>query len=381
MLRNISGAHVQYIREDYTKALFGRKAGSIKICNSAYSEDRVRQFHDVNPTSPVACRKIDDAGTLDDMIPKTREAIEYFKNLGSILGQEYWFVEIWPNEKFTEGDELKRLSDNTVECARIVADSGARPIGFNLPVANPRKVSDTAYCYNGAVALVENGGLFGYHNYTIPTQQLSLELDLRHQAMKQFLPWATKWALNEGMFDHGIIDGHLAGWRYEPFHVDVDFVARYTRAIAQKLAADLSVKLWTPFGAGVDDKWRTFEYDNAPQIVQVFQELYEVNGQDGNVNVGPGFKRMIPYLGTPLEDEVYHFPGTPMETSLAVFQNGSAAWQKATNETVGTRASDGAIFTDKGNNGDGHTVWCVYDPKQNASSSQVNLIKAETVNK
>lgn len=355
MLRNVAGPHIQQITDDSRK-LFYSAAGSLKILNDAYSEDLVRAFHDRNPNSPIVCRKVDDSGTLNDMIPKTREAIEYFKKLIPIVGSDLLHIEIWPNEKFTEGDELKRLSAGTVECARIVADSGARPVGFNLPVANPANPADAAFMWDGAFALIQHNGLIGYHNYTLPTMQLNVNLDLRHTLMAPHLPMGTEWALNEGMFDHGIAGLPLAGWRYEPFHIDADYTARYTRAIAQKLSADRTVRLWTPFGAGPANDWLTFQYDNEPKICQVFQEQYNVVDE---ITIGEGFKRMIPYLGAPLEDEVYHFPGTELEASLCVFANGKAMWNRASNETVGTR-NDGAIFTDKGNNGDGHTVWKVY---------------------
>lgn len=350
MLRNVSGAHIQTIT-DYSRPLFYKQAGSIKICDGAYWEDGIRAFHDINPSSIIDCRKVDDSGTLNDMIPKTREAIRYFHKLIAIA-PGLIFIEIWPNEKFTEGDELKRLSENTVECARIVWDSGARPIGFNLPVANPANVADCYHMNEGAAALWQYGGLVGYHNYTLPTQQLSKFLDLRHVEMAKHISSEVYWALNEGMFDHGIAGMPLAGWRYEPFHIDADFTAAYTRSIAQRLSADPRVKLWTPFGAGPANNWLSFQYDNEPKICQVFQEQYNVNP---DYTIGEGFKRMIAVLGSPLEDEVYHFPGTDMETSLAVFQNGSASWRKITNETVGTR-NDGAIFTDLGNNGNGQVI-------------------------
>lgn len=355
MLRNISGPHIQLANTDDARNLFRRKSGSLKICDGAYSPDLIRAYHDINPTSPVCCRKVDDNGTLDSMISKTREAIAYFIALLPILGSDLLHIEIWPNEKFTEGDELSRLSDNTAECARIVADSGARPVGFNLPVGNPANVDECYRMASGAEALIEYTGLIGYHNYTLPTMQLNINLDLRHEAMALRLPTTTNWALNEGEFDHGIAGMPLAGWRYEPFHVDADFTARYTRDIAQHLSRDLRVKLWTPFGAGPADNWKTFQYDNEPKICQVFQEQYEVADV---ISIGAGFKKMIAVLGSPLESEVWHFPGTEMETSLAVFQRGSAMWRRQTNETVGTR-SDGAIFSDLGNAGNG-TVIQVY---------------------
>lgn len=354
MLRNIAGGHVQLIT-DNSRKLFETRSGCIKILHGAYSEDLIRQYHDINPNSPVCCRKVDDHGTLKDMVSKTREAIEYFKHLIPIVGSDLLYIEIWPNEKFTEGDELKRLSAGTAVCARIVAEAGAKPVGFNLPVGNPANVIDCTYMEEGAFALLVHDGVVGYHNYTIPTQMLSNNLDLRHEHMALYLPTGTQFFLGEGMFDHGIIDGHLAGWRYENFHVDADFVARYTRRLAQHLANDDRVIGWTPFGAGPASDWLTFQYDNEPKIMSIFTEEYPVESPE----IGAGFKRMIPYLGKPLESEVYHFPGTPIETSLAVFENGTAMWYKVTNETVGQRA-DGAIFTDKGNQGDGTSVWKVY---------------------
>lgn len=317
---------------------------------------------------------IDDSINLDNLVIKQYEATKRFKEATLIIPPELLWLEVTCNEKFLSGVDLERLNQRTIEAARVIKREGYRPIGFNIAVGNIAKIAGATVdgvLYNvdssemndiasGVEELNYLDGAINYHNYTVPTRQLDTWLDLRHERMAEELPPETKWWLGEGLFDHGIIGMPLAGWNYVDFHIDAEFTARYLRRIAQRLSADKRVIGFTPFGAGSTSDWWTFKYDDQPVITQVFTELYEV----GDLHmvapvVGQGLRRMITYLGQPLENEVYHFPGTPMETSLAVFENGTATWYKAANLTIGIR-SDGALFTDRGNDGDGASVWQVY---------------------
>lgn len=354
MQRNVGGPHIQLITDDSRK-LFYKPAGCLKVCHPAFDVNLIREFVGVNPEAPVCARLIDDSANFSNMRAKTQEAIRLFEP--AIQYVRDFYIEVLPNEKYTEGDELHRLADESIPCARDISEAGARPVILNLPVGNPANPSDMTRIASEVdyVCSILRGAV-GYHNYTVPGNQLSLDLDLRHRTMAQYLFESTRWWLNEGMYDHGIIDGRLAGWRDASFHQSAEDVSRYLRRLLQEVSKDKTVIGDTPFGAGPASDWLSFQYDNEPVITQVFTELYEVAN---DIQIGQGFRRMIPYLGVPLENEVYHFAGTPMETSLAVFENGVANWYKASNETVGQR-SDGAIFTDKGNHGDGTSVWQVY---------------------
>lgn len=361
MLRNVAGAHIQTIT-DLSRQLFTKKAGCIKVCHPAFSVDLMAQFHATNPASPACFRLIDDSSNFDNMRAKTQDAINLFKPVLNVMPGDLVYVEILPNEHYTDGAELERLGHMSIPCAEDIFHAGMRPVMLNLPVGNPPNPASIALVHEPAHYICADlKGAIGYHNYTIPGNQLDKNLDLRHELMAQHLTKDISWWLNEGMYDHGIIDGRLAGWRDETFHQSAEDVSRYTRSIAQHLSADPTVIGWTPFGAGPTNDWWSFQYDNEPVILQVFTELYDVAVAPQPPQVGPGFQRMIPYLGMPLENEVYHFAGTPLETSLCVFENGVANWYRASNETVGQR-SDGAIFTDRGNNGDGSTVWVAWEP-------------------
>lgn len=370
-LRNITGPHIHTLTDDAKKLLTTGRAGSLKVLDAAFNVDLIVQWANNNPGCPIALRQVDDNASLDNVRDRTLRAGNKFSGLLSRVPAHTVHLESTINERFVAGDELRRHADVMVEVARDCVMSGYVPICFNIPVGNIARiaganVNGTMYTtVTSEMNLIRDAvreinklnGLIGYHNYTTPDKPLDTWYDLRHERMAAELPADTQWWLGEGMYDYGIINNNLLrGWRYEPFHQSADDVARYFRRLAQHLAADTRVVAATPFGAGTPNDWATFQYDNEPVICQIFEERYPV---DDTPTIGAGFKRMIPYLGAPLESEVYHFPNTPMEMSAAVFEKGVAQWYRATNETVG-QDFNGTIFTDRGNQGDGSTVWQVW---------------------
>ncbi len=75
-----------------------------------------------------------------------------------------------------------------------------------------------------------------------------------------------------------------------------------------------------------------------------------------DIVVGQGFNKAIPVIGEFRASEVWHWPQTPHETSMAVGENGYTTWAKASNETVVTVTAGpnaGEIWRDHGNDGDG----------------------------
>lgn len=368
MLRNIVGPHIQSLTDDSKRLLTQGRSGSLKVLHPAFDVPLLQQWHNNNPTSPLCLRVVDDGATLDNVLTKQHEACQRFAPILNVMpagaGGAVW-LEIVINEKYISGDELKRLADVTVKASEICVAAGYRPVGFNIPVGNIAKIntavvdgvtynkqtSEMNYIRAAVVELNSMRGAVGYHNYTLSWKQLDSWLDLRYERMALELPTDTQWWLGEALYDYGIVDGNLQGWRYNKFNTDANGAAAYLRKLAQHLAADTRVIGCTPFGAGPTQDWidRNFQYDNEPAICQVFTESYPVVDTP---TIGDGLKKLIPFLGQPLESEVYHFAATPMETSLAVFTNGSGTWRRATNETVGQR-DDGAIYTDHGNAGDG----------------------------
>src|ERR1041385_153887 len=68
-------------------------------------------------------------------------------------------------------------------------------------------------------------------------------------------------------------------------------------------------------------------------------------------DIGAGFKKCVPILGEPKENEFYHFKDLPeLKVSVAVFEDGYATWNPQTNETVAYKKSDASIWRDGGNN-------------------------------
>lgn len=366
MLRNIAGPHIQTLTDDAKRLLSGR-TGSLKVCHPALDVPRIVDWSHRNPDAHLDLRVIDDSANLDNCLELCKRACETFKGLLFTIDPDHLWLEVVINEKFMFGDELRRLGDVTVVCAEYIFGAGYRPVGFQIPVGNIAKINGATIqgiTYNLQTSemnlireavrrLTSLRGAVGYHNYTVPGSQMSNWLDLRHERMALELPDDTQWWLSEGLYDHGIIDGNLQGWRYEPWHQSADMVAGYLRRVSQHLANDLSVIGSTPFGAGPTQDWidRGFQYDNENVITQIFTEAYPVDATVSPV-IGTGLKKLIPFLGQPLESEVYHFAGSPIETSLAVFANGQGTWYRASNETVGVRA-DGYIYSDHGNTGDG----------------------------
>jgi hypothetical protein len=368
MLKQVAGAHVQSWTDD-AKKLVRQKCGSLKILNTANSVDLVQEFVNNNPDAPVCCRLVtsDNLSEADKLV---EDSIREFERLLPIVNAENLWLEDGINEAYQSGEELGYRNDAVENASIKINNAGFRPVGFNFSVANPPKIinatvngelitpetSDMRFIQGAAHALMENNGAIGYHNYSVPTSFLSDWYDLRHRRMRQELPVDIKFFLGEGAFDHGIIDGRLAGWRDDTFHLSAEDFSRYVRGWAQELTKDNSVIAWTPFGAGAYSDWHSFEYANENIVTSIFSEQYEV-AED--IIIGQGFQKFIAYLGQPLENEVYHWPGTPLETSVAVFENGCAMWYKVNNEVIAQR-SDGAVFHDRGNNGDGVTVWRLY---------------------
>lgn len=68
--------------------------------------------------------------------------------------------------------------------------------------------------------------------------------------------------------------------------------------------------------------------------------------------VGEGFRKTEPFVGPWKEDETYHAPGTPHQTSLAIGERGFAVYRSATNETIAVTDA-GEILADAGNHADG----------------------------
>lgn len=367
MLRNVSGGHVQRWDND-SKQLVYQNGGSLKVLQTSNAPDLVGEFCARNPHAQIGCRLV-TGNQLELSDRYVDDSLRTFERILNVVPEGNAWLEDGLNETNQAGDELKRRSDAVVRAAVKIRRAGWHPIGFNFSSANPAKIigatvegeliteqtSELRYIQEGAVALIECDGAIGYHNYTIPALLKNDWYDLRYRRMRKELPRGTRWWLGEGFFDHGLIDGRLAGWRDGYFHMSEEEAERYMRAEAQELSKDDDVVAWTPFGAGSYSDWASFEYANVLRMIKIFTELYEVS--DPTIaNVGAGLRKMSSYLGQPMESEVYHFPGTPMEFSGAVFENGYATWCKATNETVGHR-SDGAIFTDKGNRGNGTTIW------------------------
>jgi hypothetical protein len=108
----------------------------------------------------------------------------------------------------------------------------------------------------------------------------------------------------------------------------------------------------TNFGFGTVGEMEPWEQRGCGSI---YREAIEKMGDASSL--GEGFKRAIAAGLLPAfeEGELYHFFGTDEETSMAVGRDGFATWRKETNSTTIQR-DDGAIWTDRGNRGDGRFV-------------------------
>jgi hypothetical protein len=111
--------------------------------------------------------------------------------------------------------------------------------------------------------------------------------------------------------------------------------------------------LWeSPYG----DHWQN-DLSRNPEIAKALRALaIEDGSQPGDFVIGQGFRRMVPYIGAFVEHQLYHLPGTAHEASLAIAVNGYATWDPVTNETL-AHGLGGEVWTDRGNQGDGVSVW------------------------
>lgn len=365
MLRNIAGPHAQAFQgapegEAARRLLTTSKLGSLKILEDCMSELYIlRECAANNPGIKVCGRlTVSGDGTLQDVLVDTDRAIELYRPLGTIFGHANVYIEVPINEKYQNGEQLSQLNDATMPCVKRIWENGFNPIAFNFSVQNPFNLADLDRIAEVVAYLDAHDGAVDYHNYTIPTALFTEQNDLRYRAMRRRFPNTRFW-LGEGFVDHGLVDGVLGGW--QSFGMSAADAGRLCRKMAQEYSKDQYVIGWSVYGIGCKPDWyaRGFEVGNVPEITAVFSEQYEIG--DGMFNLGDGLKRMIPLLGQPLESEVYHFPGTPMEVSMAVYENGRATWSKLTNCTIGERYSDKHVFSDKGNDGDGQgTIYQIY---------------------
>jgi hypothetical protein len=79
---------------------------------------------------------------------------------------------------------------------------------------------------------------------------------------------------------------------------------------------------------------------------------HPTGGQEVMLTIGQGLRKAEPIVGPYRESEIYHFPTTEGEVSLAVGALGVALWMKSRNETYAL-SKDGQVWGDAGNSGDG----------------------------
>lgn len=359
-------------------AVVNRKAGSFKFMSDADNLEAAQRFHGNNPQSPV-CYRLHTNDSLNDISGNTDRALQNAEKYRFLANAGLMYVEVPINEQFQTGDELSRLAEATIPQARKIAQAGFKPVAFNFSVGNPPRImgadvngeivnsnSDIARIAAAAqVTCVECQGCIGYHGYGIPNAWNDSWLGLRyrrmHTELRDLHGVTARWWLGEAGVDHGIIDGRLGGWRLPEFDLTSWEYTQMVRSNCQESSADSYVIGLSFFGAGgyysdnPQQNWTTFEYSDCHDVLSVFSELYETEVTPVPPPVGQGFQRMIPYLGQPIESEVYHYPGTDNETSMAVFEYGSAMWTRKSNETLGLHI-DGSVYSDLGNRGDGRTV-------------------------
>lgn len=99
----------------------------------------------------------------------------------------------------------------------------------------------------------------------------------------------------------------------------------------------------TPFTSGPTSDWNKFDMDI------ISPSMPALLNQGANVpNVGQGYLKCIPFIGTFTQNEIYHDSGQPDETSMALATNGFAVYRKSTNETM-CYTLDGKVYRDFGN--------------------------------
>ena len=125
----------------------------------------------------------------------------------------------------------------------------------------------------------------------------------------------------------------------------------------------------TPFTCGPTRDWADKGFDMDPLVPRlaarfggaaaVVPDVKPAKGVDVSEDfvVGQGFRKFHLVLGAPIEHERYHDVGSE-RISIALFERGYCTYRSRTNETVGIH-EDGRIWTDRGNRGDGVSIWRV----------------------
>jgi len=133
------------------------------------------------------------------------------------------------------------------------------------------------------------------------------------------------------------VEGGIGGWIADGLSPS-RYAAELT-AYDTEISKDSYVLGATPFTAGPTPDWANYSTDTVSSLLA---------GVSPVATVGQGFTKCISFIGGFIQDQLYHFPGTANETSLAVAERGYAVWRKSTNETW-CFADDGSSYRDFGN--------------------------------
>lgn len=339
-----------------------------KVIHTAINRDRMREYKDLTGGGEIVARMVFPTGESIDPAHRWAALRRHFDPVMDLVDS----IETTYNEELQSGADLLRHNDYALWQVAQIHGLGKRAIVGNFSVSNPPvdplTVEGLVEAYRPFVPAIKAGDDLGLHEYgwgqmIYPHAYWTFRYRAVRTALQRLGVQDPSICLTEYGYDHGIVDGRIWGYRGREGFPETKYADDLLGA-AERLAEDGYVRWASLFINGAYGDFATFELAGARSVERVVNT--QIRGvREGHQQlsfgrrVGPGLQKAAPVLGLPLEDEVYHFPGTPREVSLAIFERGYATWNPRTNETVayvteGLEAGD--IHADFGNWRDGRLV-------------------------
>ena len=300
------------------------------------------------------------------------EILGYFSQVANkvTIYEGFNEVEEFPGQALT-GDRLKIYGEWMLYVAEAFHRAGKRYLCGSFSVGNPVDIEGDWLSLAQAVKAADALGLHEYGTPTVLSGGGWHTLRYRRVVERLWRLGITPRIIITELGIDRVVEGGYRGWRKSGVSAQqyAEQLAAYDREIQQ----DDYVLGACIFTCGGNRDWVDFNIDGEGAIAEYIrtnttgpatwpvgvtpapQPEPPVPIPGGNMIIGAGLKKGESLIGPYLESEVYHFPGTDREVSMAVGEYGYATWSRKTNETA-VHTNTGEVYRDYGNWREGKLV-------------------------